>query len=106
MAEAGPANCAPGRRPLLLGRRDRDWGEVHHLLKRWAWPVHDLGKVSGDIQDTVPSLFSGTPRSPADPSLGELKGPGDAGICLLPHSLADNHHSSDHCLNGPLTVAY
>ena len=106
MAEAGPANCAPGRRPLLLGRRDRDWGEVHHLLKRWAWPVRDLGKVSGDIQATVPSLFSGTPRSPTDPSLGELKGPGNAGICLLPHSLADNHHSSDHWLNGPLTVAY
>ena len=64
MAEAGPTNCAPGRRLLLLVRRDRDWGEVHHLLKGWAGPVGDLGKVSGDLQDTVPSLFSGTPAHP------------------------------------------
>ena len=52
-----------------------------------------LGKGSGALQDTAPSLF-------------ELEGPREkAGIGLLSNSLPEDHHSSDLWLNSPLTVA-
>ena len=62
---------------------------------------------SGTLQDIAPSLFLRPPRSPAGLRLGELEGPGKkAGICLLPHSPPDDHHSADHWLNSPLMVIH
>ena len=88
----GLADCIPCRLQLPLGHRGRDGGEVHCRLKAWARPVDSLGKGSGALQDTAPSLFPGLPSSPASPRPEGLESPGEkARICLLPHSLPDNH---------------
>ena len=63
-----------GRRPLLLGHRDRERGEVHCSLRPGPWLVGGLGEGSGALQDIVPSLFPGPSSSPAGPNLGELEG--------------------------------
>ena len=94
------------RRQLPLGLRDRDGGEVHQDLKAWARPVGGPGEGSGALQDTAPRLF---PRAPqlthsglSDTGQGELEGPGEeAGICLLPHSPCDSHHSTNCWMNPP-----
>lgn len=68
------------------------------------------------LQDTAPILFPGAPQLtqsvPSDPGQGELEGPGEeAGICLLPHSPCDSHHSTTCWVNPPtngrlLTVSH
>ena len=52
------------RRPLPLGHRGGDGGACHHHLKAWTRPVGGLGEDSGAPQDTVPSLFPGSPTHP------------------------------------------
>ena len=99
-----------------ISLRDRDWGEVHQDLKSWARPVGGPGEGSGALQDTAPRLFPGAPQlthsGPSDPGQGELEGPGEeAGICLLPHSPHDSHHSTNCWMNPPtkgrsLTVSH
>lgn len=73
------------RSPLLLGGRDRDGGELRHCLKAWAQPVGGLG-------DRALSLFPGPLSSLAGPRRGKLEGE-KAGVCLLPPSPPDDHHS-------------
>ena len=64
----------PGRLPLLLGHRNRDAGEAYHYLKAWVKPVVPLGEGSGDLQDIVPSLVSGSSSSLTDLKLGKIEG--------------------------------
>ena len=64
----------PGRLPLLLGHRNRDGGEAYHYLQAWVKPVVTLGEGSGDLQDIVPSLVSGSSSSLTDPKLGKIEG--------------------------------
>ena len=106
-----PENCFPCRLLLPLGRRGRYGGEVHRRLKACTRPVGGLGKGSGALQDTAPSLFPGPPNSVTGSRLGELEGPvrrlGSASYLTLPPP--DDHCTADCWLNGPtrssLTVA-
>ena len=59
------------------------------------------GEGSGALQDTPPACSLG-PQLTRQPEAGELEGPREkAGICLLPRSPPDDHHSPDHWLNAP-----
>ena len=96
----GPTASDPSRWPLPSGPRGGDGGEVHHRLKAWARSVSGLEPGSGALQDTAPNLFPRLPSSPASLRPGDrLQGFGDkAGICLLPCSPPEDHHS-DRWLN-------
>lgn len=58
--------------------------------------VDGLGKGSGTLKDTAPSLFPGLPSSLTGPrpiELGDLRK--KAKICLLAHSPLEDHHSTN-----------
>ena len=104
----GPTDCDPCRWPMPWGCRGRDEGEVHSLLPQGlgpasGWPWRGLWSPVGHSTQPLPW----PPRSPAGLRPGELEGPGEkAGICLLPHSPPDDHHSTNRWLNGPLMAAH
>ena len=57
--------------------------------------VDDLGKDSGNLQNTAPNLFAGPLSSLTGPRPGELGGlRKKAQICLLAHSPPEDHHST------------
>ena len=78
----------PGKWPLPLGSRGRDWGEAHCHLKAWAWSVGSFGQASRALQDTDPACpLSHTPHS-SSPAGPRTEGPREkAGIRFLPHFL-------------------
>ena len=59
---------------MLLGHRDREREEVHCSLRPGPWLVEGLGEGSGDLQDIVPSLVSGSSSSLTDLKLGKIEG--------------------------------
>ena len=75
MAGAGPEERLPGRRLWPSGHRDRDTEEIQ-LTSKPTQPVGCLGKGSGALQDTAPSLFPGPLSSCFGPRPGELEGTG------------------------------
>ena len=76
----------------------------------WGWGrgsllPQGLGLARGWPWGGPWSLFPGPPSSTASLSLGELEGPLEkARIHLLPQSLPDDHQSTNHWLNHPLTL--
>ena len=62
------------RKPLLVGRSDRDAGEVHCSSRLWPRLVEGLSEGYGGLQHLVPSVFPGPSSSPTGPSLRELQG--------------------------------
>ena len=113
MAGAGPEERLPGRRLWPSGHRDRDTEEIH-LTSKPTQPVGCLGKGSGALQDTAPSLFPGPLSSCFGPRPGELEGTGRKPGSTLPHSPPQDHSSADrwltngcyltiiHCGRGPM----
>ena len=63
----------PGRWPLLVVCRDRDGGEVHHFPRPGPRLLEGLSQGSWTLKDVLPSLLTGTNRSPTGPRLGDLQ---------------------------------
>ena len=88
-----------GRRPLLLGHRDRDGGGSP-LLKACAMASGGPWWGPWSPRGVAPSLFPGPSSSPAGPRLGELEDLQERPwICLLLQAPPDDHHTSDRFLN-------
>ena len=82
MGRPGLTDYDSYRRPLLVGHRDRDGEEVHCFSSPGPWLVE--------------ALLPGPSSSSAGPRLGKLEGLQEkACICLLPHSLPDDHYPTD-----------
>ena len=82
-----PRLCSMQTSAAIRSQR-KGWGRGSQglgLASGWFW--RGLWSPAGH----TPSLFPGSPRSPAGPRPGELAGPREkAGICLLAHSPPDN----------------
>ena len=66
-------------------------------FKVWARPESGLGKGSGTLQETAPSLFPGPPSSRTGQK--PVVGPGEkTRIPLLPHSPPEDHRWGNHRL--------
>ena len=75
----GPADDILGKWLLPLGHRGGDRGEVHCSLKAWVQPASGFGESPRALQDTAPSLFSGSLHSLTGLKPGKLEGHGGEG---------------------------
>ena len=106
-ARARSHRLCPTQTTVAMRSQRRAWG-------RGSPPHQGLGPASGrswwglwSPAGHTPSLFPGSPSSPANPRPGELEGPGEkARICLLPNSPPEDHHSGDPWLDAPPPVAH
>lgn len=105
----GAQHPASPQAAQLAGTRSRSLRLMLFSQSRGWWraslPPQDLGLARGWPWGGPWSLFPGPSSSPAVLSLGELEGLLEkARIRLLPHSLPDEHQSTNHWLNHRLTL--
>lgn len=105
----GAQHPASPQAAQLAGTRSRSLRLMLFSQSRGWWraslPPQGLGLARGWPWGGPWSLFPGPSSSPAGLSLGELEGLLEkARIRLLPHSLPDEHQSTNHWLNHRLTL--
>lgn len=86
-------------RRLCLALFSQSWG-----WGRGSLPPQGLGLARGWPWGGPWSLFPGPPSSPAGLSLGELDGPLEKARIHSYLTLPDEHQSTNHWLNHPLTL--
>ena len=100
-----------GRRPLLLGHREREQGEVHCSSRPGPWLVGGLGEGSEALRICFPVCSQGPPAHLLAQGWVDWRVSRRRPESASSHSPPDDRHTSDPWLNcfpnGPsLTVSY